>query len=129
MARRNRRRKRGGDIAFPAFVTASLLVLCLLALGYVWLDCRCKALGREIKHLEKLGRELTIRCEYQRCRWTEMKSPQSLERALAKYGIFMTLPRPYQVVRFATGQPGPEPWTAAADALAHARIERRRRDE
>jgi hypothetical protein len=116
-------------MAPPAPLISCLVVVALLSLGYLWLDCRCKALGRDIKSLEATQRDAGIRYEYEWCRWTEMKSPRNLERTLTAHGVGMALPRPQQVVHFSAGPLSEAEWTASAEALAYARIDGIRRNE
>jgi len=94
--RKNRKKKNG--FVFPA-PFASLIVLgAALALVYIWLSCRCDALGRDIKAFEIERTTLHKQLLNEEYRWTRMKSPENMERALARLGIAMGWPRRNQVV-------------------------------
>jgi hypothetical protein len=114
MMRRNRKKMTMDGFIFPVPFAGLVVVISALALGYVWLGCRCEALGKELKRLETEKAELSKRWLNEEYNWTRMKSPQSIERALARHGIAMTWPRPEQIVRlteadFAFGRKGGTP--------------------
>lgn len=97
MTFRNNRKKKNGFV-FPA-PFASLIVLgAALALVYIWLCCRCDSLGRDLKALEIEGATLSKQFLNEEYRWTRMKAPENMERALTRLGIAMTWPRRDQVV-------------------------------
>jgi len=86
---------------------AGLVVLAVtLALAYVWLECRCETVGRELKKLESQITELDKLLRNEEYRWTTMKAPANIEQALARHGIVMTWPRRDQVVRIVRGTDG-----------------------
>ena len=99
MARRNRKRKKANTVICPAPLAGIVVVAVSLGLGYVWLGSRCEAVGRDIQALER-GREL-LGNKYvnEAYRWTRLKSPGNIERALARHGIKMHWPARGQVVR------------------------------
>lgn len=99
MTRRNKKKMTMDGFVFPVPFAGLVIVIAALALGYVWLGCRCEALGKDLKRLENEKAELTKRCLNEEYNWTRMKSPQNLDRALARWGIVMTWPRPDQIVR------------------------------
>jgi len=118
---RNNRRKRDG-FAFPAPFTSLVAVAASLGLAYIWLSCRCEALGRDIKALEAEGETLQRRLLNEQCRWTRLKSPENMERALAALKIVMVWPRREQVV-YLHEEPAPAPESGAPgrDALTYVR--------
>ena len=98
MARKNRKKKVDG-FAFPApFAGIAVLGVCF-ALCYVWLDCRCEAVGRQLKRLEGRRAELRKVLLTEEYQWTRTKAPANIDRSLARYGMVMTWPRPDQIVR------------------------------
>lgn len=97
MARRNRKNKPEGFI-FTAPLAGVLLMLSTTALTWLWLDCRCESLGTEIRSLETERGEISKKCVNERYKWTKLKSPDSIETALARHGIAMNWPQPGQVV-------------------------------
>ncbi|MDI6775108.1 MAG: hypothetical protein QME60_06910 [Verrucomicrobiota bacterium] len=84
---------------FPVPFAGLLAVIAAMALWYLWLGCRCEALGKELKRLEDEKAELTKRCLNEEYKWARMKSPESIDRALARHGIVMIWPRSEQIVR------------------------------
>jgi len=106
MARRNRKKRMDGFM-FPVPFAGFVVAASTLALGYVWLGCRCDSLGSDIRELEKESIALNKAYLNEEYRWTRIKSPRNIERALAAHGIQMTWPRRDQVVRlYETGEPG-----------------------
>ncbi len=99
MARRNRKRRRMNSFVFPAPFAGLMILVSVLALGYVWLGCRCDSLGREIKNLEKEKDLLTRKYLTEEYQWTRLKSPRQIERALQIHHITMTWPRNDQIIR------------------------------
>jgi hypothetical protein len=97
--KKKKNRKRVDGFVFPVPFAGALIVVATLALAYVWMGCRCEALGREIKGLEGDKTVLYKKCLNEEYRWTQMKSPRNLERVLAKHRIKMVWPRPAQIVR------------------------------
>lgn len=84
---------------FPVPFAGLAVLIASFALGYVWLGCRCEAMGKELKRLEVRKEELSKKCLTEEYNWTRTKSPQNLERALERCNIIMSWPRPDQVVR------------------------------
>lgn len=105
MARRNRKKTTYGFI-LPARFAGAVIVTVALALAYIWIECRCEAVGRELKKLEGQVRELDIRLRNEEYRWTSLKSPRNIEHALARHNLVMAWPRRDQVVRIYTDTPG-----------------------
>lgn len=75
------------------------VLISMIALVYVWLGCRCDSLGKQLKTLEAQKAELEKRIQNEEYNWTRMKSPLSMEEALAKFHISMTWPGHEQIVR------------------------------
>ncbi len=98
MARRNKRKYRQNGIILPIPFGGIVVLLSSLAIGYVWLDCRCGAIDVEIKQLEELQAKLHQKYLNEQCRWATLKSPRGIEAALRKHGIKMALPRSDQIV-------------------------------
>ncbi len=98
MRRRNRKKTVNATV-LPVPLAGFVVLAASLALAYVWMVCRCQTLGNELKHLE--GRRDGLLKEYQQelSKWTRLKAPQNLERALLRNGIGMTWPSSRQVVR------------------------------
>jgi hypothetical protein len=98
MARRNRKKHRQDGISLPIPFGGIVVLLSSLAIGYVWLDCRCGAIDIEIKELESQRDAFTKTYLNEQCRWARMKSPRSIEAALREHRIKMALPRNDQIV-------------------------------
>ena len=97
MARRNRKKKKDG-FALPVPFAGVVVLICTVGLSYTWLNCRCEALGKEIKELEDHLVQLEDRYEREEYRWMRIKSPRSIRRALERNCLVMTWARPDQVV-------------------------------
>jgi len=107
MATRNRRQaarrniKRKSRISWQPF-TGAILLLVILALGYMSIADKNKALLNEIREqqreLDRLYKEHTR----EEARWNAMKSAERLESSMRAHGIDMDLPQPNQVVRMGT---------------------------
>ncbi|MFO7870412.1 MAG: hypothetical protein R6V03_03155 [Kiritimatiellia bacterium] len=97
MARRRNRKKTDG-FAFPARFTGLVICLSVVALAYVWLCCRCEAVGKEIKELERENGELRQRYTSEVSRWARMISPRNMELVLARNNLRMHWPRVNQIV-------------------------------
>ena len=76
-----------------------LMLLVVLGLSYMWLNARCEALGREIKHQEKALAEAEKRWVNEQDRWSYMTSPANLRRAIQRYRLAMVMPEENQIVR------------------------------
>jgi len=98
MARRNRKRKVEAA-ALPAPFAGFIVFAVVCGLVYVWLDCRCEAVGRRLKQAENRRTELNKTLMNEEYRWVQTRSPANIERSLARYGIKMSWPRPDQIVR------------------------------
>jgi hypothetical protein len=98
MGRRNRK-KRLDSFMLPLPLAGAVVLLVATALAYVWLDCRCETLGREIRTFEKEQELLKRKCLNEEYKWMRLKSPVEIEKALQKFNIVMTWPRNEQVVR------------------------------
>ncbi len=107
MARRNRKRNTANGFLLPVPLAGVIVLLVSFALLYLWLDHQCEALGNDIKDLETRGRALQDVLVKESNRWTSMKSPENLERALVRHGLVMVYARPEQIVRVA--RPGVAP--------------------
>lgn len=100
MAARNRKRndnKSGFAFPLPAAVFLTLTVTLLLL--YVWLDTHGQALGAHIKRLESQRLELNKAYAHELSKWEKLKSPASIERALARNRLVMIAPDDKNVVR------------------------------
>ena len=128
MARRNRRRRVQG-FAFPVPFAGIIVVVSVLALGYIWLGCCCESVGRDIKVLEAERRELDKQQVNERYRWARMKAPRSLERALGQHSIEMVYPRHDQVVDLRTLPVGGGQYSGVGSSRQLARADRDVRNE
>lgn len=98
MRRRNRKKRMDG-FASPVPVAGFLVLISSFALIYVWLGCRCDSLGKEIRKLEQERVVLHKKFLNEEYRWAQMKSPRSIEKALARFNIAMTWPANSQIIR------------------------------
>lgn len=99
MVRRRKNKKKVDGFVFPVPFAGLVVLFSAFALCYVWLGCRCEALGVEIKALESENDALNKKYLNEEYKWTRMKSPRNLERVLRERNIVMSWPRRDQVVR------------------------------
>ena len=107
--RRNKRIKKHSRFATSSMGVASLIVSGFIMLMiFFGMNSRCSSISREIgkkeRELQKLEAELTR----EKTRWDEMKVPERLNIALARFGLEMSAPREDQLVRMnGAGIPAP----------------------
>ena len=104
MARRRKKNKKKNvrAVGFPSPLAAILVSVGLLSLVHLWLCGRCEALGKEITTLEKRKIEAHRRALNEQYKWSNMKSPQNMERLLKRHHLEMRLPNESFVVRVRT---------------------------
>lgn len=95
--RRNRRLQSQAGAA--PWLVAGFVVLAVVGLGYVWVNGQTEMLGRELRRLDDEHGKLVKQHLNEEYRWARLKSPQSLEKALADHRLVMGAPRHDQVVR------------------------------
>ena len=114
MAKHNRRKRTEGFvIALPW--AAVLMGVVVLMLMYVWLDARGQALGSRIKFSEQQRAKIQKRYDYELWKWETLKSPSSIEKALARNRVAMIWPEEGCLVRLQ------EPELAAENVLPYSR--------
>jgi len=124
MARKNRKRTKREGVAFPVPFVGIFVLLVSLGLVYVWLDCQCDAFGSVIKSLEIERQDLRKKAGLAQYRWTQLKSPRSLDAALARHNMRMSTPQSDQIVKLdqaAASDSHVVQTTAYVPAYAHAR--------
>lgn len=99
-----KRRKKMHGLLLQGPYTGLIVLFAFMALAYVWIQCRCEALGRDIKQLEKDKERLTKQYLYEEFRWSRMRSPREVERAIEAHNLAMTWPRVDQIVRMGDGK-------------------------
>ncbi|MCE9615036.1 MAG: hypothetical protein K8T26_12225 [Lentisphaerae bacterium] len=121
--RRRNRKKTVHAFALPVPLAGCVVLAASLALAYVWMVCRCQTLGNELKELE--GHRDALLKEYQQelFKWTRLKAPQNLERALRDHGIGMTWPSSRQIVRLRPDDVRGDGWGGAEEQQL-ARLDR-----
>ncbi len=98
---------------------AFLVVVGSLLLGYVVMVSRSQAMGHELSALEKQRDALVKEYQQEQFKWTRMKSPENLERALREHGLSMQWPSSRQIVRLRARDVQGD-WLGADEAqLAH----------
>ncbi len=101
--RKKTSRKAEVQIPFPMLLANILVFVAVFGLSYVWLCARCDTLGREIKRLETAYRSARVRTINEQDRWSNLKAPANLERALKRHHLAMTLPGDHRIVRVRRG--------------------------
>jgi len=99
MARRKKNRKKLDGFVFPTPVASLIIIAAIVGVAYLWLCSTAEALGSQIKALENERTTLREQFSNEQLRWTRLKSPRSIEAALARYGIEMVWPHRDQIVR------------------------------
>jgi len=99
MARKRNRRKNVRSNVVPVPLAVVLLGAVVFALGYLWLGGRCEALGREIKASEKRKLELQRQTAVEESKWSNLTTPQNMERLLQTHRLAMTWPSEKSIVR------------------------------
>ena len=98
MVRRNTKKQKN-TLVLPVPFAGVVALVCTIGLSYTWLDCRCDALGDEIKALESTVIDLDKKYNREEYRWIRMKSPAKIKQALDRNGLVMNWPRDSQVVK------------------------------
>ncbi|MDD5678998.1 MAG: hypothetical protein PHW60_13575 [Kiritimatiellae bacterium] len=117
MAKRNRRKKTEGFVIALPWV-AILMGVVVLMLSYVWLDARGQDLGRRIKFSEKQRAEIQKRYDYELWKWETLKSPSSIEKALAHNRVAMIWPEEGRLVRLQEPELAQESLTSYSRQMA-----------
>jgi hypothetical protein len=103
IVRRRNRKKAVKAYALPVPLAGFVVLAGSLALAYVWMVCRCQTLGDELKQLETRRDVLLKEYQQELFKWTRLKAPQNLERALMQHNLSMSWPSSRQVVRLRMG--------------------------
>lgn len=109
-----RKKKNHVQVPFPVVLANILVLVAVLGLSYMWLCARCDALGRQIKEKERELAAAQKRCNSEQDRWTKLKSPPNLKRAIARFGLDMQMPSETQIVKLGHWEVADR--TALADA-------------
>jgi len=96
---RVRSRKPGVHSIFPGTLFGVLVTMAIFAMGYLYLCGRCDALGKKINQLEKNRDNLRREIVNEEFKWSNMTSPESMEKLLKKHDLIMTWPSEDSVVR------------------------------
>lgn len=107
--RRNKRIKKRSKFATSSMGVASLIVSGFIMLMIVFgMNSRCSSISRDIGKKEKELQRLEAELTREKTRWDEMKVPERLNVALARFGLEMASPREEQIVRMTVnGVPAP----------------------
>ena len=99
MARNRLKKKNSSESVFPSILAVVLFGATALALSYLWICGRCDDLGRRLKDLEQQKLALQRRIVNEEYKWSNMTSPQNMEKLLQMHGLAMTWPTEKSVVR------------------------------
>ncbi|MEI6970353.1 MAG: hypothetical protein WCL44_02445 [bacterium] len=99
MRLQNKRKNVSAKGVIPVGLTALIVLIPALCLVYLSVDGGCKRLGKELKALDAEIVELSRRCRNEEVRWTSMKAPGELDKAIRRWHLPMTWPAEQQVVR------------------------------
>lgn len=86
-------------IPFPVSLGGALVLVLVLGLSYMWIDVRCDALGKQIKHRESTLLAAQKRLVNEQDRWSYLTSPANLRRAIRRWNLDMKMPKESQIVR------------------------------
>jgi len=96
--KRNRKRHVRMDV-MPKLLVAWIVTVVSVAIGYWFMDSKCKQLNQEIRKHEMKYDKLENTCAREALRWDEKKTPEKLEHAMLQNGLAMDYPKASQVVR------------------------------
>ncbi len=101
MKKKQRKRSRKAEvrIPFPRLLANVLVFVAVFGLSYVWLCARCDMLGREIKCLEADQQAARIRLFNEEDRWSNLKTPSNIQRALERHKLAMSFPGSRRIIR------------------------------
>lgn len=99
MFRANRKRKTVHAYVYGAKIVSLALIVIIVFVGWMFIYCKCQAVGQEIKALELQNVELLKKLKYEELKWAKAKSPENLQKALSRHGLIMGLPDVTQFVR------------------------------
>jgi hypothetical protein len=85
--------------ALPVPLSGLIVLAVSVILGYVWIDCKCDALGEEIRRLETDLVELKKELNVEEYKWSTLKAPKCLELVLKRHKLPMGWARRDQNVR------------------------------
>jgi hypothetical protein len=96
--KKNRKRHVRMDVMSKLFV-AWIVIAVSVAIGYWFMDSKCKQLNQEIRKHETKYTSLENARAREALRWDEKKTPEKLEHAMLQSGLAMDYPKASQVVR------------------------------
>lgn len=96
--KRNRKRHVRMDV-MPKLLVAWIVTVVSVAIGYWFMDSKCKQLNQEIRKYETKYDGLENARAREGLRWDEKKTPEKLEHAMLQSGLAMDYPKASQVVR------------------------------
>lgn len=76
----------------PVVLIAVLVSAASLALSYLWLRNQCDRLGKQLKELEQTKIAMERRVAVEESNWSNMKSPEGIERLLQSHHLVMAFP-------------------------------------
>lgn len=100
--RTKNRPKARARAVFPAPLALVLGLVAVLSVTYLWLCGRCDQLGQEIKRKERALVELRRHVVNEEYKWSNLTSPQNMQRLLQAHQLVMTWPSERDVVRLGT---------------------------
>jgi hypothetical protein len=99
MPRNRLKRNKSSEGVFPTVLAGVLLAATGTSLGYLWVCGRCEDLGRRIKLLEQQKAQIERRVVNEEYKWSNMTSPQNMEKLLQAHKLEMVWPKEKSVVR------------------------------
>jgi hypothetical protein len=124
MMRQNRKKSRNEGFIFPGPFAGAMLLLLILGLAYVWVECRRQVLGQEIASLEGERAALEKTLGSEAYKWSQMRSLESVERALRRFGVAMVWPEDRQIMRLSESEVYGSGADMPGDRCGYARLER-----
>ena len=98
MGYNNRKKGKQSGHAVPVPFVLVIVMGAALSLVYLWLGSRCDLLGKELKELEAINRDVTRKCMYEESRWAYMISPVEIAKALNRHNLPIAWPSRAQIV-------------------------------
>jgi hypothetical protein len=93
---------------FPVPLALILVLVTGVAFGFLWLRDQCDTMGRRIQDLEARRDEVQRQVLREEYKWSNLKSPQNIERLMAQFNLKMVWPGERDTVRLRRPELEPE---------------------
>ncbi|MBU1694669.1 MAG: hypothetical protein KJ726_11455 [Verrucomicrobia bacterium] len=105
--KQNRKTIQDGPV-FPVPLALILVLVTGVAFGFLWLRDKCDTMGRRLQDLEARRDEVQRQVLREEYKWSNLKSPQNIERLMAQFNLKMVWPGERDTVRLRRPELEPE---------------------